>query len=102
MISNFGHRTLGGHRLRTATVVRSGMALAAITGLAILAGSAPSASAQPRGTERPNGAPSIASVWTATLPDTGNPIAGSSPNLANLAQGPAVVVGDRAGNLWAF
>jgi hypothetical protein len=102
MISNFGHRTLGGHRLRTATVVLSGMALAAITGLAILAGSAPSASAQPRGTERPNGAPSIASVWTATLPDTGNPIAGSSPNLANLAQGPAVVVGDRAGNLWAF
>ena len=42
-------------------------------------------------------------VWTQSgLPDAGNPIALSSPNIANLAGGPAVVVGDRAGHVYAF
>ena len=42
-------------------------------------------------------------VWTQTsLGDAGNPIALSSPNVANLAGGPAVVVGDRAGRVYAF
>jgi hypothetical protein len=45
---------------------------------------------------------SITQTWAQMLPDVGNPIATSSPNLAVLPGGPAVVVGDRGGNLWAF
>ena len=41
-------------------------------------------------------------TWTQLLADTGGPVAVSSPNVANLAGGPAVVVGDRKGNVWAF
>jgi hypothetical protein len=41
-------------------------------------------------------------TWTQTLPDAGNPIALSSPNVANLDGSPAVVVGDRAGRVYAF
>src|SRR6516165_4902382 len=40
--------------------------------------------------------------WVQTLPDSGNPIALSSPNVANLDGQPAVVVGDRVGYVWAF
>jgi outer membrane protein assembly factor BamB len=36
------------------------------------------------------------------IADAGNPIAMSSPNVANLAGGPAVVVGDEAGNVYSF
>jgi len=41
-------------------------------------------------------------TWTQTLNDAGGPIALSSPNVANLAGGASVVVGDRAGNVYAF
>lgn len=41
-------------------------------------------------------------VWTQTLPDTGRPIALSSPDIATLGGEPAVVVGDRAGYVYAF
>ena len=41
-------------------------------------------------------------TWTHTLFDTGAPIAESSPTVANLSGGPAVVVGDRSGKLYAF
>ena len=41
-------------------------------------------------------------IWSLTLPDTGRPIALSSPNLADLGGMPAVVVGDRAGHAYAF
>src|SRR5580658_10616707 len=44
----------------------------------------------------------LTQVWSQTLPDAGAPIALSSPNVATLAGGPAVVVGDRAGNVDAF
>jgi len=40
--------------------------------------------------------------WSHTLDDTGAPIALSSPNLATLGGVPAVVVGDRAGHVYAF
>jgi len=40
--------------------------------------------------------------WSVALPDGGGPVAESSPNVANLAGGPAVVVGDRAGNVYAL
>ncbi len=41
-------------------------------------------------------------VWTRTLPDAGRPVALSSPNVATLEGVPAVVVGDRAGYVYAF
>ncbi len=40
--------------------------------------------------------------WTQVLNDAGGPIALSSPNVATLAGGSAVVVGDRAGHVYAF
>ena len=45
---------------------------------------------------------SVSPVWSQTLSDTGNPIAESSPNVANLPGGPAAVVGDRAGHVYAY
>ncbi len=45
----------------------------------------------------------LVQTWTQTLPDAGSPVAQSSPSEATLdGGGPSVVVGDRAGNLWAF
>jgi len=42
-------------------------------------------------------------VWHVTLPDADHPIAESSPNVATLdGGGPSVVVGDRAGKVWAY
>jgi hypothetical protein len=44
----------------------------------------------------------LAFQWSSgALPDAGAPIAESSPTVATLPGGPAVVVGDRAGNLFA-
>jgi len=40
--------------------------------------------------------------WTQVLNDARGPVALSSPNVATLAGGPAVVVGDRAGHVYAF
>ena len=41
-------------------------------------------------------------VWTQTLNDGGNPIVDSSPNVADLDGQPTVVVGDRAGWVYAY
>ncbi|MGA3218476.1 MAG: hypothetical protein ABSE77_05260, partial [Acidimicrobiales bacterium] len=41
-------------------------------------------------------------VWSQTLPDTGRPVALSSPDIATLGDAAAVVVGDRAGYIYAF
>ena len=41
-------------------------------------------------------------TWSQTLPDGGNPIALSSPNVANLDGQSSVVVGDRAGKVYAY
>ena len=41
-------------------------------------------------------------TWSQTLPDSGNPVALSSPNVANLDGQPAVVVGDEAGKVYAY
>ena len=41
-------------------------------------------------------------VWTQSIADAGSPIALSSPNVADLPGGPAVVVGDRAGTVHAY
>ncbi len=47
-------------------------------------------------------APSFSLIWTQPLNDVGGPIALSSPNVATLAGGRSVVVGDRAGHVYAF
>ncbi len=44
----------------------------------------------------------FAEVWSRTLPDGGTPIALSSPNIATLDGQHAVVVGDRAGHVYAL
>jgi len=44
----------------------------------------------------------VTQKWTQTLGDAGSPIALSSPNVANLDGQPAVVVGDRAGFVYAY
>ncbi len=41
-------------------------------------------------------------TWSKTLADANNPIALSSPNVANLDGQPSVVVGDRAGHVYAY
>ena len=47
--------------------------------------------------------PGISLAWQQVLPDAGSPIAESSPNVATLDNGGnSVVVGDRAGNVYAF
>jgi len=46
---------------------------------------------------------SVALAWQQVLPDAGGPIAQSSPNVATLdGGGPSVVVGDRAGSVYAY
>jgi hypothetical protein len=46
--------------------------------------------------------PRFVEVWSQTLPDRGDPIALSSPNVATLRGVAAVIVGDRAGHVYAF
>jgi len=41
-------------------------------------------------------------AWEVHLPDTGSPVALSSPNIATLQGSPAVVVGDRSGHVYAL
>ncbi|MDA8357995.1 MAG: PQQ-binding-like beta-propeller repeat protein [Actinomycetota bacterium] len=41
-------------------------------------------------------------TWRVTIPDGSSPIALSSPNVAELAGGPAAVVGDEAGKVYAY
>jgi hypothetical protein len=45
---------------------------------------------------------SVTQTWSQALADGGSPIALSSPNVANLDGQPSVVVGDRAGRIYAF
>lgn len=55
------------------------------------------------GTVQAAGVPQIVQTWsTPQLNDAGNPIALSSPVVADLPGGPAAVVGDRDGYLYAF
>jgi hypothetical protein len=77
----------------------TGAATALVLTTALQAAPVPAAQA----TEVPHAAVfSTALKWSQTLNDPGNPIALSSPNVANLDGQPAVVVGDRAGRVYAF
>jgi hypothetical protein len=74
-------------------------AAATALGLTITFQAAPVA----QGTEVPHAAGFVANqTWSQTLNDSGNPVALSSPNVANLDGQPAVVVGDRGGHIYAF
>ncbi len=46
--------------------------------------------------------PAINQMWAVSLNDAGGPVALSSPNVAQLPGGPAVVVGDRTGYVYAY
>jgi hypothetical protein len=74
--------------------------------VALLAGIAPAlvtAAATPAGAAPAPHALGISLAWQQVLPDAGAPIAQSSPNVATLdGGGPSVVVGDRAGGVYAF
>jgi hypothetical protein len=74
--------------------------VAALSTVAVLATSSSPASA---GTPVAHAGLGISLVWQQVLPDGGAPIGQSSPSEATLdGGGPAAVVGDRAGNVWAF
>src|SRR5665213_3024703 len=71
-----------------------------------MAAAAPVAHSAPAGWARPN-VVGLPADWTQTwstgvLPDTGQPIALSSPVLADLDGQPSVVVGDRRGYVYAY
>ena len=53
------------------------------------------------GTQAASAFPAINQTWSVPLNDAGAPVATSSPVVANLPGGPAAVVGDRAGHVWA-
>ncbi len=56
----------------------------------------------PFGSPRASASIAVSQTWQVTLPDQGGATVFSSPNLANLPGGPSVVVGDRAGRVYAL
>jgi PQQ-like domain len=74
---------------------------AGLTALPNPAAGAATATAAVPATSRSSNA-GFVEVWSHALPDAGAPVALSSPNIATLDGVPAVVVGDRAGHLYAF
>ncbi|MHB8219943.1 MAG: PQQ-binding-like beta-propeller repeat protein [Acidimicrobiales bacterium] len=75
----------------------------AVAGWTVVTGTSlgrPAGAAAPRATSP---ALRVTFAWSTTaLPDAGTPVAQSSPTVANLPGGPAVVVGDRKGMVYAF
>ncbi|HMD46643.1 MAG TPA: hypothetical protein VKG43_10805 [Acidimicrobiales bacterium] len=73
----------------------AGLSLAVLVPLLLAAGPADApASANPGIPQNP--------TWSVVLSNGGYPIAESSPNVATLPGGESVVVGDRAGQVWAY
>jgi hypothetical protein len=89
----------GGHpRRRTATVVGALAVMALMVGATPLLAPTPSVGAAPA--PRALG---FSLAWQQNLPDNGNPVAESSPTAATLdGGGRSVVIGDRAGGVYAF
>jgi hypothetical protein len=72
-------------------------------GAAPVLGSPAAAGAVAPSTTEPHAIAFGSPTWqTGVIPDGSSPIALSSPNVANLTGGPAVVVGDEAGNVYAY
>ena len=78
--------------IRRLTRLTAGLVVAG-SGLALVS----AATTQPAGAVGP-----FTLAWSQTLSDAGGPVAQSSPMIANLPGGPAVVVGDTSGNVWAY
>ena len=97
-------RAAGSRRGTVGGVVTMGvLALGAGPLLGALAAPPPAAGAATRSVTLPHAISFGSPVWqTPVIPDGGTPIALSSPNVANLPGGPAVVVGDEAGNVYAY
>jgi hypothetical protein len=90
-VKSLGARILGVQALVVAALVAT-VAPALVAGTAVPAGAAPA----PRSL-------GISLAWQQALPDNGNPIAESSPTVATLdGGGRSVVIGDRAGGVYAF
>ena len=84
-------------RGRFGRVALAGVVTMGVGSIIGLMGQVPSGAASPHAISF--GSP----VWqSAVLPDGSNPIALSSPNVANLPGGPAVVVGDESGLVYSF
>jgi hypothetical protein len=89
-----------GRRHRRAAVVAAALVLGSA---GVLVGVVRAAPASAAGPVAHAAALPVSLTWQQTLPDAGVPIAQSSPSVATLDGGGAsVVVGDRAGYLWAF
>ncbi len=97
-VDGTGSTGRSGHSRRC---MMAGGALALGAASVLLAVQAPTGAAS-AATPTPHGVAASLS-WQQILPDAGNPVAESSPSEATLdGGGPAVVVGDRAGNVYAF
>ena len=82
--------------------IRAGTVAAGLVAALVLLGT-PAVSAAAAPPVAHAAALSISLAWQQVLPDGGSPIGQSSPSVATLdGGGPSVVVGDRAGSLWAF
>jgi hypothetical protein len=79
-----------------------GRSVRIVLGVAVIAGAVLGAATTGAQAAVQAHAVNVSLAWTQTLNDAGGPIALSSPNVATLAGGPAVVVGDRAGAVYAF
>jgi hypothetical protein len=89
-------------RKRRGAVAVVGWTLALVAG-STFAGAVVHTAAASAATPVPHAGLAISLTWQQTLPDAGGPIAQSSPSVATLdGAGPAVVAGDRSGNVWAY
>jgi hypothetical protein len=88
--------------LPTSRAKRAVQTARVLTAFALLTGGGLTALASPAVATPVPVEPAFVEVWSRTLPDAGAPVALSSPNIATLDGLPAVVVGDRAGHLYAF
>ena len=92
-------RRSASHRVRGLSITIGLITALVVLGVPLSAGLASSAGAAPSA----HAALSISLQWQQIVPDSGSPIAQSSPTVATLdGGGPSVVVGDRGGNVWAF
>jgi outer membrane protein assembly factor BamB/ribosomal protein L24E len=98
-----GHRRLRRATARHGTVMRLTLAALLTTGVVATLTQLTHLAAAPAAAATPGAIAFGSPVWqTGLIADSANPIALSSPNVADLPGGPAVVVGDEAGNVYSY